>query len=61
MFTLFASHDANGENGLDVTEVGDDEKDGIEVEPSLLDVLVAKIPIPCSFSYQLPHMLSKNC
>ena len=37
MFTLFASHDANGENGLDVTEVGDDEKDGLVVEPSLLD------------------------
>ena len=38
MFTLFASHDANGENGLDVMEVGDDEKDGlVEVEPSLLD------------------------
>ena len=43
MFTLLASHDANGENGLDVTEDevdGDDEKD---VEPSLLHVLVAKI------------------
>ena len=37
MFTLFASHDANGENGLDVMEVGDDEKDGLVVEPSLLD------------------------
>ena len=37
MFTLFASHDANGENGLDVTEVDDDEKDGLVVEPSLLD------------------------
>ena len=38
MFTLFATHDANGENGLDVTEVGDGEKDGlVEVEPSLLD------------------------
>ena len=37
MFTLFATHDANGENGLDVTEVGDDEKDGLVVEPSLLD------------------------
>ena len=37
MFTLFASHDANGKNGLDVTEVGDDEKDGLVVEPSLLD------------------------
>ena len=37
MFTLFAAHDANGENGLDVMEVGDDEKDGLVVEPSLLD------------------------
>ena len=38
MFTLFATHDANGKNGLDVTEVGDDEKDGlVEVEASLLD------------------------
>ena len=37
MFTLFASHDANGENGLDVTEVDDGEKDGLVVEPSLLD------------------------
>ena len=37
MFTLFATHDANGENGLDVTEVGDGEKDGLVVEPSLLD------------------------
>ena len=39
MFTLFATHDANGENGLDVTEVGDGEKDGlVEVEPSLLGI-----------------------
>ena len=37
MFTLFATHDANGEDGLDVTEVGDGEKDGLVVEPSLLD------------------------
>lgn len=37
MFTLFATHDANGKNGLDVTEVGDGEKDGLVVEPSLLD------------------------
>ena len=38
MFTLFATHDANGENGLDVTEVGDGEKDGLVVEVSLLDI-----------------------
>ena len=37
MFTLFATHDANGEDGLDVTEVDDGEKDGLVVEPSLLD------------------------
>ena len=38
MFTLFATHDANGEDGLDVTEVGDGEKDGLVVEFSLLDI-----------------------
>ena len=55
MFTLFASHDAN------VTEVGDDEKDGLEAEPSLLDVLVAKIPITCSFSYHYYICFQKIC